>query len=302
MQIYIALISIQSTLNRNNIALPDVPSFISKQDFAGIEILDRQLLLLDSQRLQLFRNRCEEHSCGVVVDASCDLTYPPSAQRQAEIEHVKTVIDTAESLGCSVVRITLGGQTIGLQKIYRRMRNRQVGTGQRTEIIRKVLASALARRVGYLWRSFSANYQGLDEAKLQNAVDSLYEILPFATDRGISLAIENHWGISSQPEWVMRVVDAVNNSNVGTCPDFGNFPTKVDRYTALSELVSRALHVQAKCWHFDANGDERTIDYQRCMQALHNGGYDKTIAIEYEGSGGEIDACIKARNLISRYV
>ena len=300
-QIYIALVSLQSMVNRNNICLSDVPGFVSKRGFAGIEILDRQLLSSDTRQLESLKHKCEEHSCGVVVDASCDLTYPPSAQRQQEIKHVKNVIDTAESLGCSVIRITLGGQTIGIQKIYRRMKNRRVSTNQHIGILKKFLSSAWTRRAGYLGRSFLANYQRLDETKLQNAVDSLHDILPFATDRGVSLAIENHWGISSRAEWIMRVVDTVDSPNIGTCPDFGNFPTKIDRYTALAKLVPRALHVQAKCWHFDADGAESTIDYRRCMQTLRKGGYDSTIAIEYEGRGNEIGACIKARDLILQY-
>ena len=130
MQKYIALVSIQSTLYRNNIGLNEVPAFVSKLGFTGIEILDRQLFLADDRRAELFKHQCEEHSCGVIVDASCDLTYPPSAQRQHEIEHLKKVVDTAKSLGCSVVRITLGGQTIGIQKIYRRMRRGKTSTSK----------------------------------------------------------------------------------------------------------------------------------------------------------------------------
>ncbi|MDJ0955636.1 MAG: sugar phosphate isomerase/epimerase family protein [Arenicellales bacterium] len=301
MQIYIALVSLHSTLNGNDLSFNDVPGFVSKLGFTGIEILDRQLLLFDARRLELLKRQCEEHSCGIVVDASCDLTYPPSTQRHDEIKHVKKVIHTAELLGCSVVRITLGGQSIGIQKIYRRMRNKRTNRRQRIGALKKLLSTARIRRAGYLWRSFLANYQRLNETKLQNAVDSLNDILPVALDRGISLAIENHWGISSRPEWITRVIDIVDSPNVGTCPDFGNFPTKTDRYTALAKLVPRALHVQAKCWHFGADGEESTIDYGRCIQTLRKGGYDRTIAIEYEGSGDEISACKKARDLILQY-
>ena len=301
MQIYVALVSLQSTLYRNNISLNEVPAFISKLGFTGIEILDRQLFLADDRRLELFKRQCEEFSCGVIVDASCDLTYPPSARRNHEINHLKKVIDTAKSLGCSVVRITLGGQTFGIQKIYRRMGDGPSGTGKGNGALRKLLSAAWTRQAGYLWRSFLANYQTLDESKLQNAVDSLSEILPVAIDCGISLAIENHWGVSTRPEWVMRVVNSIDNLTIGTCPDFGNFPTKTNRYAALAQLVPRALHVQAKCWHFDTDGNESTIDYRLCMQTLQEADYDRTIAIEYEGSGDEVSACRTARDLILRY-
>lgn len=96
----------------------------------------------------------------------------------------------------------------------------------------------------------------------------------------------------------MRVVETVDSRFVGTCPDFGNFPTQIDRYAALASLASRALHVQAKCWRFDADGEESTINYGRCIDRLRHAGYDSTIAIEYEGGGDELRACTQARDLI----
>lgn len=300
MQIYVALVSLQSTLDKNYIALHEVPSYVCKYGFSGIEILDRQLTSTDHRQLEVLKQRCEKHSCGVVVDAGCDLTYPTSAQREAEIRHLKQVIAKAVLLDCSVVRITLGGQTISAQKIFRRMRSRQVGAGQ-PGTVKKALSAAWTRRAGYRCRSFLANYLTLNEKKLGYAIDTLNSVLPFAADRDISLAIENHWGISSRPEWIMRVIDAINSPRVGTCLDFGNFPTRIDRYKALLELAPKALHVQAKCWHFDANGEESKIDYRRCMKVLRNMGYSGPVAIEYEGSGNEIDACIKARDLILQY-
>ncbi len=33
--------------------------------------------------------------------------------------------------------------------------------------------------------------------------------------------MENHGGVSNQPEAILRIVQEVNSPNLGTCPDFG---------------------------------------------------------------------------------
>lgn len=241
--------------------------------------------------------QCERHNCGVILDVSCDLTYPLTAAGRAEIEHLKSMIDKAVLLGCATVRITLGGQTVSIQRLARRVRSHKTST---RNSLKSFLASAIMRRSGYLFRAFFSNFLPFNQAKVNQAIVHLKGVLPYAQRYGVSLAIENHWGISSRPEWILQVVEAVDSDRVGTCPDFANFPTSIDRYAALAALAPRALHVQAKCWHFQANGEESRIDFRRCIQILRQVGYERTIAIEYEGGGDEFKACLQALQLVQR--
>lgn len=290
MKIYISLISLGTKL-----VLADVPDVAAGHGFSGIEILDRQLSDLDEGALHELGSRCRGLGCGVVVDAGCDLTRAEAFDR--EIEHLKKVIDQATVLGCTVVRVAIGGQRFSIQKLIRRTRQPgpRGGEGKRT-----IMAAPWVRRAGYLYRSRASNYMRLDETGLLNAVEALDRVLPYAGERGIALAIENHWGISSRPEWILRMMDGVAGTNIGTCPDFGNFPSRADRYEGLEKLAPRALHVQAKCWGFREDGEERTIDYGKCMRILGDCGYDRTVAVEYEGGGNGMEACTKARELILR--
>jgi len=108
----------------------------------------------------------------------------------------------------------------------------------------------------------------------------------------------------------LRVIDRVDSPWLGTCPDFGNFPANIDRYAGLRALAPRAFNVQAKAWRFDLQakawrfdheGQERTIDYARCLEILRQCGYEGAIAVEYEGPGDELANCAKARSLIQKF-
>ncbi len=93
----------------------------------------------------------------------------------------------------------------------------------------------------------------------------------------------------------------VRSNYLGTCPDFGNFPRGVDRYDALRLLAPSALVVHAKSAYFMANGEERNIDYGRCLRILREAGYDGVFSIEYVGRGDELGGCALTRQLLQRH-
>ena len=65
------------------------------------------------------------------------------------------------------------------------------------------------------------------------------------------MLIENHWGLSSDPDWLMGLMRRVDHPRFGTLPDFGNFPETVDRYDAVEQMMPRAKAFSAKCYDFD---------------------------------------------------
>ena len=60
--------------------------------------------------------------------------------------------------------------------------------------------------------------------------------------------IENHWGLSSDPDSLLAVIKKVNDPLLGTLPDFGNFPPEIDRYDAVRRMMPYAKAVSAKCY------------------------------------------------------
>jgi len=151
----------------------------------------------------------------------------------------------------------------------------------------------------------NARSEGSPEQQRELAVDGLRRLTEFAAQREINVIVENHGGISSNGEWLASVMKAVNNPRCGTLPDFGNFRIAegemYDRYKGVEELMPFAKGVSAKSNVFDADGNERNIDYLRMMRIVLNAGYHGRVGIEYEGSElSEPDGIRATKRLLER--
>jgi sugar phosphate isomerase/epimerase len=136
---------------------------------------------------------------------------------------------------------------------------------------------------------------------------SFTRICEYAAQNGINVAIENHGGLSSNPDILVRLMKMVNLPNFGTLPDFGNFPKGVDKHEAVSKLMPYAKAVSFKCFEFGPDGKETTIDMDRMMQIVTKAGYGENgkpnwIGIEYEGTRmTEFMGVQAAKRFLDRY-
>ncbi len=55
------------------------------------------------------------------------------------------------------------------------------------------------------------------------ATDGLSKLATYAATKNINVIVENHGGLSSNAGLLVQVMEAVNMTNAGTLPDFGNF-------------------------------------------------------------------------------
>ncbi len=106
----------------------------------------------------------------------------------------------------------------------------------------------------------NAASQGTYEEQQKLAADGLRCLCEYASGHKLNVIVENHGGLSSDPQWLTCVIKEVNLPNCGTLPDFGNFPEEIDRYEAVETLMPYAKSVSAKSYDFDENGDETKID------------------------------------------
>jgi sugar phosphate isomerase/epimerase len=139
------------------------------------------------------------------------------------------------------------------------------------------------------------------DAAREHAAEALVDLLGYAGGE-VSVLVENHWGLSSDPDWVVSLVETIGEPSFGTLPDFGNFPETVgDRYGALARLMPHAGAVSAKCYDFADDGRETTIDFARAMEVVRAAGYEGHIGVEYEGSGlSEREGILAAKALLER--
>lgn len=157
---------------------------------------------------------------------------------------------------------------------------------------------------------------GPSEDKKKASVDSLSRLGEYASPSGINVVVENHGRDSSDAAWVADVMRQVNQSNVGTLPDFGNFclshpwgstedgcETAYDRYKGVEQLLPYAKGVSAKTYDFDANGEQPLIDYKRLLDIVKASGFKGYIGIEFEGkSQDEAEGIRNTKKLLEKYL
>ncbi len=140
----------------------------------------------------------------------------------------------------------------------------------------------------------------LGPGAVERVIASLQGAAVMARAAGIRLALENHWGLTSEPEVVRHIVQAVDSPWLGVCLDLGNFAPEV-RLAGVEMLAPYAIHVHAKAQAFDAQGEERGIDYAASLTRLQRAGYSGPLVIEYEGDGDPVPGVLRARELMRRY-
>ena len=77
------------------------------------------------------------------------------------------------------------------------------------------------------------------------AIEGIKESLPYAAKKGVTLALENHGGITATPRQILKLVKAVDGPNFGVNLDTGNFKGE-DPYAEIAELAPYAVTVQVK--------------------------------------------------------
>ncbi len=158
--------------------------------------------------------------------------------------------------------------------------------------------------------SIRVNLAGSDDPATWkgNSVDALTQLSTYAKDKNINILVENHGGLSSNGTMLADVMATVDMDNCGTLPDFGNFCIKrsddgcaeeYDKYKGVKELMPYAKAVSAKSNVFDADGNEKVIDYVKMLQTVKDHGYTSFIGVEYEGSElGEEAGIIATKELM----
>ena len=151
----------------------------------------------------------------------------------------------------------------------------------------------------------NAGSGGTYDEQVQRAADGLRQLSEFGAKHGLNVIVENHGGLSSNGEWLAKVIKTVGLSNCGTLPDFGNFRIRgnewYDRYQGVTELMPFAKAVSAKSHDFDDQGNETRTDYLKMMKIVMAAGYHGYVGIEYEGGKLDEFAGVKAtKKLLER--
>ena len=115
------------------------------------------------------------------------------------------------------------------------------------------------------------------------AIEGIKESLPYAEQKGVTLALENHGGITATPAQILKLVHAVDSPNFGVNLDTGNF-RGVDPYADLAQLAPYAVNVQVKTEISPRGGRKQDADLPREIKILRDAHYSGYVVLEYEAA------------------
>ncbi len=130
----------------------------------------------------------------------------------------------------------------------------------------------------------NAHSTGAFDTQQERVIDGLSRLCEKARPYGLNVIVENHGGLSSNPDWLLGVMKGVGLPNVGTLPDFGNFGEQ-DPYRGVELLMPYARGVSAKA-SFNADGTCQTVDYPRMMRIVRDGQWRGYVGIESGAANG----------------
>lgn len=226
----------------------------AEMGFDGVEILHRQMEREDNDYLQRLKQRAFVNGldlCGFSTHQGFLSSDP--AVRQKNVDHTIHCIELAYQLGIPTLRVNTG--TWGTSKSFDElMQNRGI------EPVRE----GCTEEEGFGW-----------------VIEGLGKCLDAAARCGVTLGLENHWGLGRTPEGVLRVVEALKSPWLQVTMDTGNFLE--DPYDRLELLAPKAVLVQAKTYFGGGLWYTLDLDYPRIASLLKRHNYHGYVSLEFEG-------------------
>jgi sugar phosphate isomerase/epimerase len=240
---------------KENVPIEKCIDLAAKFGFDAVEILEVQMTKKDSKTIAQLKRQTLSHGlffCGLSTHQT--FVSPDPKIRQINIDKTKQSIELAHNLGIPTIRVNTGrwGTTENFDEL---MKNRGIEPPL-------------------------AGYK--DEDGFPWVIDSFRELVPFAEDAGVVMGLENHWGLGSTPEGVLKIVDAVNSPQLQITADTGNFLE--DYYTKFDKLIPKAVLVQTKTYFGGGVWYSLDIDYDKIAEILQKHNYRGFISLEFEGN------------------
>jgi L-ribulose-5-phosphate 3-epimerase len=120
------------------------------------------------------------------------------------------------------------------------------------------------------------------EQGIKWVVEVMKRACEYGGQRGITIGIESHHGLSARAAEIIEVMRQVNSPYAGINLDISNFEAKADEdmYSDIAACIPYATHVHVRD-HFGSTG--HPIDLDRVWRMFAEGGYRGYMSVEYEG-------------------
>lgn len=122
------------------------------------------------------------------------------------------------------------------------------------------------------------------------AVEGMEQCCEYAGRHGVFLALENHGGLTTKVDGLLRLIGDVKSPWFGVNLDTGNFQS-ADPYADLARIAPYAVNVQVKVSMHGGGGKNEPADFRRLAKILSDSGYRGYIVLEYEEREDPRQAC-----------
>lgn len=226
----------------------------AKLGVEGIDILHRQMESEDNAYIQ----KLKKHAFVNGIALTClsihqGFVTPDKEELKKHVDHTKKCIELAAKMGIPCMRLNTGRWNT-IKSFDELMKNRGI----------EPILQGYTEDDGYKW-----------------CIDGIQQCLATAEQNGVLLALENHWGLGSTPEGMLRLHKAVNSPWLGLLMDTGNFLE--NPYDKLAMIAPHTQFVQAKTYYGGGEWYTLDLDYPRIVQILKKVNYRGYISIEFEG-------------------
>lgn len=253
----------------NPTPLEDCMDHIASLGVTGVEILHRQMASEEPDYLQRLKRRAFLNGQSLIcLSIHQDFVHPDAETRQQHIDHTIKCLQLAHELGIPCIRLNSGRwKTIPSFDDLMDARGNEPPLPGYTE------------SDAFDW-----------------CIESVEKCLPAAEKYGVTMALENHWGLTRTPEGVLRVIEGVNSEWLVGLMDTGNF--REDLYDNLERMAKYVRFVQAKTYFGGGEWYTQEIDYARVARILAAQSYSGWVSLEMEGKEDPKTAVAKSIEIL----
>lgn len=220
----------------------------------GIDVLHRQMTGEDNAYLQKLKRHAFVNGIALTcLSIHQGFVTPDRTELQKHVDHTLHCMELAATMGIPCMRLNTGRWGT-IKSFDEFMANR----GQEPAL------------TGYT-----------DEDAFKWCIEGIERCMGRAQELGVLLALENHWGLGSTPEGMLRIMKAVDSPWLQLLMDTGNFLE--NPYDKLEKIAPYTCFVQAKTYYGGGEWYTLDLDYQRIAEILRKVNYQGYVSIEFEG-------------------
>jgi sugar phosphate isomerase/epimerase len=237
-------------------SFPEMIQVCARFGLDGIELLGLHFENTEREELAALKQCAFRNGIAIIaVSAHHNFVQPDVEKRRDEIDKLCRWVDVARELGAPAVR-AFGGRW-----------------GTRPDFGEFMVAGGIEPPL-----------KGYSEADGYAWTAEAFKIASYyAGRRGVTLLLENHWGLTGDAAGVLRILRDTASPWLKVVLDIGNFNFCADPYAEMAALAPHTLMVHAKTYVGGGLYYTAELDYPRIAQLLRQAEFRGYLSLEFEG-------------------